>query len=145
MATGGVSLWGATQLLGEFFGRRIDWPTTFYLALIRTTAPGPFTEGGELDEPDSALGYLRATVPNDEITWTMDNEVAANTNDIAFAAATGDWGFLRYWALLNTDTGGQIYFYGDFGEAVPGAATDELIVPAGTLNIVLGPIFAGVG
>lgn len=143
MANGSITLWGAGELLADFFGRSTEWPANFYMALVRTTAPGPFTEGGELDEPDEETGYIRVEIPNAPDTWLIDDEVLSNVNDIIFPQTIGSWGTIKYWALCNDTTEGQLYFYGSFIDALTSEVDDQFVISAGTLSIEVGPIFAG--
>jgi hypothetical protein len=143
MADGAITLWGAGELLGDFFGRSTEWPSSFYMALVCNNAPGPFTDGVELDEPQGG-DYARVEIPNSTDSWEIDEESISNSTDIVFPVASDYWGNIRYWALCNDTTEGQLYFYGDFTESVTSDVDDQVIISAGTLNIIVGPIFTGV-
>lgn len=140
---GRITLWGAGQLMSAFFGKGAPIPDTFYLAAMKSTPPSPYVSGGELDEPEGA-GYQRLAVPNNGLYWnnTGQIQVALLNADISFAAATGDWGTLRYWALCNASLDGFAYFVGTLESPVTINTTDVLMVGAGDLGVTVGPFFA---
>jgi hypothetical protein len=142
MAGGAPSLWGASELLGSFFGGLATPPASYFFALIRDTAPNPFLSGGELDEPPVEAGYVRLEVLNNSSAWTRDQDFVTNIQVFNFAAATLDWGMINYWAMCNAPVGGEVYIYGEFIEPQSVVAGDFAVIDVGSLSISLGPIFA---
>lgn len=134
--SGQITLFGASQILASNFSKTVTPPLNYYLALIPSTSPTAFISGDELIEL-SGNGYARVQVPNDGTAWKLTNGQNAVTNvaGITFAAATGDWGQIRYWALCDALTGGNSYFYGAFDSPVVVNNTDILTVAAGNLVI----------
>src|SRR4029077_18960231 len=45
---GRITVWGANQLLMSYFAKKEEPPPSFYLALIRDTAPTAYMAGSEL-------------------------------------------------------------------------------------------------
>lgn len=141
---GQLTLWGAGELLRSFFGRTAEPPPSFYLALVRTIAPTPYISGLELDEPPAESGYARVELPNDVSTWSSAGQlhVVSNDKDATFITATSDWGRIGYWALVNADEGGYVYFVGEMEETKTVLAGDQAMVPTDELVVELGPFFA---
>lgn len=138
----GLALWGANEFSQMLFGRRTVVPDNYYLALIRQTAPNAFSDGVELDEPPAGVGYGRLLLPNDATVWTTDGYyLTTNVAALTFLQATADWGRINYWALTNAPEDGFVYFTGRFPQAEIIYNNDQVIIPAGALQIALGPIF----
>jgi hypothetical protein len=139
----GLALWGANEISQMIFGRRSLPPENFFLALIRTNQPNAFSDGTELDEPPTdTTGYARLQVPNDPTIWDTDGYyLVRNIVDLTFLEADQDWGRIQYWALCNAVTEGFVYFTGRFPQSEVVTAGDIVHIPAGSLQIALGPIF----
>lgn len=139
----GLALWGANEISQMVFGRRSLPPESFYLALIRNSQPNAFTDGTELDEPPTATtGYSRLQLPNDATIWDTDGYyLVRNIVDLTFLEATGDWGRINYWALCNSVVEGFVYFTGKMPQSSIVLSGDIVHIPAGSLQIALGPIF----
>lgn len=138
----GLALWGANEFSQMLFGKRSEVPDSWYLALIRQTVPNAFSDGVELDEPPAGVGYGRLLLPNDETIWTTDGYyLTTNVVALTFLQASADWGRINYWALTNAPTGGFVYFTGRFPQSEVIYNNDQVVIPAGSLQIALGPIF----
>jgi hypothetical protein len=140
---GRLTLWGAEQLLGTYFGRAAEPPTEFYLALIADAAPTAYVSGDELDEP-GMISYQRALIPNDVDHWGVESQPQITTNllDVSFVMATEDWGILRYWALCNAFIEGYCYFVGELEQPVQVNAGDTAVIGTSNLSVSLGPFFS---
>ena len=137
-----LSLFGANEVANMVFGRRTAPPENWYLALIRNNVPNAFSDGTELDEPPAGVGYGRLIIPNDPTIWATDGYyLTSNVVALTFSAATADWGRINYWALCNAPEEGYVYFTGRFPQANSVATGDQVNLPAGSLQITLGPIF----
>ena len=139
---GRLTMWGAGELILSFFSQTTKPPSSFYLALIRTTPPNQYVSGGELDEPDNA-DYGRVEIPNDGLTWNNSSQpqIAVCDIDVLYAQAVTDWGTLLYWALTDSITDGNCYFVGDLEDPLSVVAGDTPMIGAGDLNVSLGPFF----
>lgn len=141
---GRLTLWGAGEILQTFFGRTAEPPASFYLALIKDTAPTPYVSGEELDEPSSDVGYARVEIVNDPTMWSDSSgqlQLVSNNEDLYFVTATADWGRISYWALCNQDQGGYVYLVGQMEEAQVVSAGDQVVMSANALSVELGPFF----
>lgn len=139
----GLALWGANEIANMIFGARTEVPANFFLALIRNNQPNAFSDGTELDEPPIATsGYVRLQLPNDASIWDVDGYYnVRNIVDLTFLAADEDWGRINYWALCNSVTDGFVYFTGRMPQSEIVNTGDIVHIPAGSLQISLGPIF----
>ena len=139
----GLSLWGANEYSQILFGGRSLPPDSYFLALIRTNQPNAFSDGTELDEPPTDVtGYARLEIPNDATMWDTDGYyLVKNVVDLTFLEATADWGRINYWALCNSVTEGQVYATGKMPNSELVNSGDIVHIPAGSLQITLGPIF----
>lgn len=139
---GNITLWGASELLRTFFSRTAVAPDAFYLALITDVAPTPYLSGEELNEP-LAPEYVRAMIPNDDLTWTNDGQmqVVSCEAEIQFVTAVESWGTVRYWALCNAEVEGGVYFVGEFESPEQVEMDDQVVIAAGNLTASLGPFF----
>lgn len=139
MAGGSPTLWGATEMMGSFFGALRVPPTRMYMALILDTPPSPYISGNELDEPSADAGYNRLQIDNVATNWSQNMETITNASTMTFTTAVSDWGTINYWALCNTLIEGQVYFYGEFIEPVLILETDYAVIDVGTLSFTMGP------
>lgn len=142
---GAISLYGAQEVLGNFFGHLSLFPGVFYVALVLDNPPTAFMSGAELDEPDENKGYQRTAIVNNASMWRSEAETYSNAAEIRFAPANGGWGTVKFWTLCNAQIAGDYYFFGDLGEEIPVEATDELLIPVGTLNFTIPNLFTGSG
>lgn len=139
----GLALWGANEISQMIFGQRSPVPPSYYLALIRTNQPNAFSDGTGLDEPPTdTTGYARIELVNDPTIWDTDGYyLVRNVIDLTFLEATADWGRINYWALCNAVEGGFVYFTGRLPQSEVVSSGDIVHIPAGSLQISLGPIF----
>lgn len=142
--SGRLTLWGAGELLRSFFGKSSEPPPSFYLALVKETAPSAYVSGMELDEPDVAAGYQRFLIPNEVTSFNYDESslnIVSNLNELAFITATADWGRIAYWAICNAEVDGYVYFVGQMENEQIINLGDQAVVDADELVIELGPFF----
>lgn len=138
---GRVTLWGAGQILTNFFAGGGTLPQNFFLAACKTTSPTPFVSGSELDEPDVG-SYERLLIPATSAFWSNAGaiQVIAETKDLSFPTALQDWGKLKFWALCDSAAGGNVYAFGDMDPVnVPPGETLQLF--SNDLTIAIGPFF----
>lgn len=137
-----LALWGANEISQMIFGRRKVVPDSWYLALIRETAPNAFSDAAQLDEPPAGVNYGRLLLPNDPTIWDTDGYyLTTNVASLTYLVASGTWGRINYWALCNAPTAGFVYFTGKFAAPELVYTGDQVQIPAGGLQIALGPIF----
>src|SRR5262245_61407319 len=114
---GRPTLWGASQILRSYFSKAAEPPPSFWLALVKDIAPSPYMSAEEINEPDPAAGYARVEIPNTVDAWddldTGQLQVVSNRSAVQFLSATADWGQIDYWALCDSEVGGNMIFVGD--------------------------------
>lgn len=141
---GRPTLWGAGEILRAFFSQAATPPPSFYLALINDVTPNPYISGEELNEP-VADDYQRVEIPNDLATFGDRNtgqlHMIYNMVDVLYLTALSSWGTVGYWALCDSLTDGNVYFYGEFEDAKPVLAGDQVRIPAALLSVEFGPFF----
>lgn len=139
---GRLTQWGAGELILSYFSRTSEPPASFWLALVKETAPTLYISGAELDEPENT-DYARVEIPNDYLNWSNESQpqVVVNDSDVLYVAATSDWGVLKYWALTNASVDGFNYFVGELEEPMNVLTGDTPMLGAGDLSVSLGPFF----
>jgi hypothetical protein len=102
---------------------------------LYTDVPGDDGSGTEVTGGD----YARVEILAGD--WTIDDDEARYTLDIAYPEATADWGTVLYWAILDDETAGDVVLWGEFG----GAETDPIetgaivTIPLDTLTYSFRP------
>ncbi len=83
-------------------------PTTVYAALFDTTASTANLEAGTLTGEVSGNAYARTSITFGAPT----NGLGANSAAVTFPAASGgNWGTLRYMAIMDASTSGNVLMY----------------------------------
>lgn len=104
-----LTLYGANYHLDRIYGS--EDPEYVYIALM-TAAPGYLTVGSQLAEPVGDA-YARVQFKNDTDNWSgAADGHKGNREPIVFPKATGTWGRLRYWAICDAATDGDIISWG---------------------------------
>ena len=100
-----------------------------WLALY-TATPTDSTAGTEVA---NANGYARTAISFD----AASGGATANAGDVTFPTATGSWGTVTHWAVVDSAThgGGNIIIYGAFTASKTIASGDVFEVLAGELDI----------
>ena len=83
-------------------------PSTLYVALFTSDATEEELENGTLTHEVSGNGYERQVVTFSQAT----NGTSSNTNNVEFPEATGSWGTIKYCAIMDASTGGNILMWG---------------------------------
>ena len=113
-------------MLGD--GHAAGWPATLLVALSLTDP------GSVLTEP-SGGGYAQASMTNSSANWP---DAAARTKTsgavVAFPTATGDWGSVGWFALLDGTT---VLGHGVLDDAQTIVSGDTPTFPAGALTVNL--------
>jgi len=120
------------EILDHVFGKGSYTPPTIYVALS-TAEPGD--DGSALSEP-SGNGYARQS------TSASDWNAAAggaldNANEITFAEATGDWGNMTHFALMDAASGGNLLAHGALSASKSIGSGDTANIAAGDLDVSL--------
>ena len=104
-------------------------PGTVYVALLEND-PG---EAGDMGSELSGNGYARKPASFD----APSEGSTANTDDIVFDQATGDWNTVNYVAIMDSQAGGNALITGALTAAVTVNQNDSLRIDAGDLIISL--------
>lgn len=133
-----VTDWGAAEYLSVLHGL-VAIPAGYWLALC-TDEPGTGIDGVVLAdiEPTDPL-YSRKLVPTGIAYWSdpsVDHNVA-NLQAVDFGVPGIDWGVINHYALCSSETGGEVYSYGEFNVPVYVSSTYEVSVPIGGITVAL--------
>jgi hypothetical protein len=123
------------ELLDHVFGNAaFTAPGTIHVAL---STADPLDDGSGLAEP-VGNGYARVAVTNNATNWPAASGGAkANGTAITFPTATGSWGTLTHFALLDAGAGGNLLGHGSLtaSRVVDSGETAEFAI--GDLDITL--------
>ncbi len=111
-----------------------DFPATVFLALF-TTAPTDSTFGVEV----AGGSYTRQAITNNDANWAdAVASVKSNVNAVTFPTATGAWGTVAAWALMDhitTAAAANIICYGAVGTPTPVSSGETATFPAGSITL----------
>lgn len=102
-----------------------------YLALC-TADPTDTATGASMNECANANSYARTEITAFDVASARATE---NTNDVTFPEATGSWGTVTHWAIVDTATygSGEVIAYGSFSTSkaivsgnIPKAAAGDI-------------------
>lgn len=112
-------------------------PSDVYVALS-TAAWAASATGTSIaaSEPSGANAYARVGLDNDGTTWdTVSSGISANLVAIEFPTATGTWGTIQSFYVVDSAAGGNILFGGDLVASKAIAAADTARFAIGQLTI----------
>ena len=123
------------ELLDHVFGAAAyTAPATLYVALSTTTITDA---GGNMTEP-SGNAYARVAVTNNATNWPAAAAGAkANGTAITFPTATGSWGTIIDFAIMDAATAGNMLGYGTLTTAKAVTTGDTPSFAIGDLDITL--------
>ncbi len=103
-------------------------PTNLYVAL---STADPLDSGSGLTEP-SGNGYARELINN----WdSASSRTIQNTDIISFTEATGSWGVLTHFAILDNSSGGNMIAHGSLSISQTIADGDNASFQAGDIDV----------
>jgi hypothetical protein len=123
------------KLLDHLFNKAAYTAPTIYVAL---STADPTDAGTGLAEPSGNAYARKATSASDWNAATGTNPtVTTNATALAFAEATGSWGTISYFALMDALTGGNMLGYGSLTtpKAINSGDTAQFV--AGDLSVQL--------
>ncbi len=129
---GSFSNYLENRILDHLFGKNTYTSPTIYVALS-TADPGE--DGSGLSEP-SGNGYARVqTTEND---WNDASGGAIdNATDITFSQATGGWGTISHFALMDAASGGNLLAGATLNQSKMIDLGDTAKFGAGDLDVTL--------
>jgi hypothetical protein len=120
------------EVLDHIFGKGSYTPPTIYVGL---STADPTDDGSGIAEP-SGNGYAR--VQTSASDWnTASGGAIDNANAITFPEATGSWGTISHFFLIDSDTGGNMLAHGSLGTSKAIGSGDTPKFSAGDLDVTL--------
>ena len=126
---GNISNYLEDELLDHSLGTGAYAMPTVYLALY-TDDPTDADTGTEV----SGGSYARQTIAFD----AASGGATANTSDVEFPEATGDWGTVTHLGLRDAITGGNLLWHGEWTTPRTISTGETAKVSAGELDVSLG-------
>lgn len=101
---------------------------TYYLALFLTdpTASGTGTEA-------SGGGYARKVISFDAPSLVAGKQQVKNTDTVDYGVITADIGTVSYWGIFDSQTGGNLLWFGSFARGKNVLNGDAITVNAGAI------------
>lgn len=120
-------------IMGNIFGTQTDVaiPTEYYLGLSKTA---PNVNGANISEP-SGSNYSR--IPITGKLSTPSSGVISNTETLSFNKSSGSWGMATHYVVYDSESGGNLLFYGALSSPRTIDANSILVIPEGDLMISL--------
>lgn len=112
-------------------GHTVNFPNTVYVALF-TAAPNDAGGGTEV----SGGAYARVAVTNNSTNFpNASGGSKSNGTVITFPTASGSWGTVTHFAIMDASSGGNIIHYGAVAVSKAIASGETAIFQATTLVI----------
>lgn len=121
-----------SELLDHLFGKGSYTPPTIYVAL---STADPLDGGSGLAEP-SGNGYSRAQTAGTDWNAASGGSID-NAGVIAFNEATGNWGTITHFALMDAASGGNMVVHGALSVSKSIGSGDTAEFAAGDLDVSL--------
>jgi len=129
---GSLSNYLEDELLDHVFGKGSFTPPTIYVAL---STADPLDSGSGLAEP-SGNGYARVQTTGADWNAASDGAID-NANTITFNEATGNWGTITHFALMDAASGGNLLVHGALSISKSISSGDTVKFAAGDLDVSL--------
>lgn len=139
-----IADYGAQQWCAVMFGLA-PLPPAFWVALC-TDEPGVGWDGivTATVEPPTGVGYARATLPV-PLGWTFsDGGFVSSAQQLRYGVPTGDWGLITHWALLDAQSGGQLWCAEEFLDPIEVTPGIPPVIPVAGLVVALGQALASI-
>jgi hypothetical protein len=142
---GSFTNYAEASVLNNIFFNQTTAGGARYLALSTTSVQ---EDGSGLTEPSGA-GYARIDIStgavgfapgydSTETGWST-GYTFSNVLPLSFAAATGSWGTIEDWAIIDSSSGGNILAYGSLATSTAVNTTDLVTIPAYSIDISVPP------
>jgi len=120
------------EILDHIFGKGSYTPPTIYVAL---STADPLDDASGVSEPSGGSYARKSTAAAD---WnTAASGAIDNANDITFAQATGAWGTITHFALMDAASGGNLLAHGSLTASKTIGNGDTAKFAAGDLDVTL--------
>ena len=111
-------------------------PATLYVGLWKSALSDSST--GSTANEVSGGSYARKTVANNSTNWpAAAGGAKSNGTAITFATASGSWGTVTYFAILDASSAGHILGWGQLMQAKTIGSGDTASFAVGDLDITL--------
>ena len=129
---GSLTNYAENALMGHIFASAYSQVATVYLALC-TGDPGEAATGASCSEAANANNYARTTI---SFSAAASRRIT-QTGAVTFPTASGAWGTITHWAIIDTGThgAGNVLAYGAFGSSfapvngnTPSVATAQVYI-----------------
>ena len=107
---------------------------TYYLALFLTDPTAAGTGTGEQCTEATGGGYARKIISFGAPSLVSGRQRVTNAADIDFGTMTADIGTISYWAIFDSQSGGNMLWYSSFSRSKNVENGDAIIVEAGAIN-----------
>jgi hypothetical protein len=128
----GFSDYWENEVLDHLFGKG-SYPAPQIYVALSTTAPAE--DGSGVTEPQGGA-YARLATTGADWTSASAGQVC-NMAPLAFPEATGAWGTITHFALVDAGAGGHLLAFGPLNPAQPLEAGDILRFDQGRLSVTL--------
>ena len=118
------------ELLEHLFG--IDAGYAQPAIYVAASTADPLDTGAGLAEP-VGNGYARVSFTD----WVRAINVVSNNSDIVFPAATGAWGTITHFAIMDAASGGNVLLHGSISPSQAIILDNTLVFKAGELDVSL--------
>lgn len=125
-----LTRYGRKALLDHALGiAAFSMPANTYLALFATDP----TEAGLTTGEVTGGGYARKALAGNMAATTLATGQAISQTLMVFGPATGGWGAVAYFGVLDAASGGNMIFFGPLVTAMTVQTGDALPVPEASL------------
>lgn len=129
---GSLSNFGENAWMGHLFGSAYSHVATLYLALA-TADPGETATGASMNEVADANNYARKA-----ITFAAaDSRKVVQTGAVTFNQASGAWGVVTHWAIVDSGThgAGNVLAYGAFSDSFSPVSGNTPSIASGQVQV----------
>jgi len=151
MSTGGKSNYLKEALMNYVLGSDIVSPFSdesnfrrpeyLWISLSLFTLDSTVT-GSSIIEPQKFSNYARVRITNDEQFWGIPPEnvtipgTRTNMKPVIFGPASQQpWGEIKSFALIDAESGGNVYFWGNLNQYKPVGIGQFALFPPGSIYI----------
>jgi hypothetical protein len=131
---GSLTNYGENALMGHLFGTAYTPVATVYLALA-TADPTDAATGASMNEVANTGSYARKAIT----FGAAASRRVTQSGDVAFTAATGSWGTVTHWALVDSGTygAGNVLAHGALGTSKSVVSGNTPTVPTTDVYVEL--------
>jgi hypothetical protein len=131
-ALGSLSNFAEDALLNHIFNTAYTSLATIYIALATGTLTDTST-GASMTEVANANGYARTAIT----FGAAASRMVIQSADVTFPAATGTWGTITDWAIVDSATygAGNILAYGSFTASFAPVSGNTPTIPNGQIQV----------